>query len=245
MDHSSINRPLVQRIGKYRPLSKIKSKDEINRVLGPDWWIMSWAFFLILWAGLVMIVIVLSYDSLIAIILCEIVVVILILAVLYTFYSLITTDPGIIPKSDINVNRALDYFITLKDQETIGDENNATRLKIWETWMIVRPPRSFHCAKWDVWVEIHDHHWPWIGGWVGMRNHKKFVVFLLTTGIACFLSAILWLPPIIDKSETIFSDGNDSKDVNLVMAIITGLFTVSMGFTLMWFGLYHLWMACK
>ena len=78
-----------------------------------------------------------------------------------------------------------------------------------------------------------------------MRNHKKFVVFLFATSIAGFIGSIICLPPVIQRYESAFASGDNSVDANFAISICIGIFTLSMGVTLFFFGLSHLYMASK
>lgn len=58
----------------------------------------------------------------------------------------------------------------------------------------VRILHSHHCSRCRVCVYKMDHHCPWINSCVGYANQKQYILFLVYTGIFCFLAAcfILW-----------------------------------------------------
>nr|CCA30177.1 hypothetical protein NCLIV_069490 [Neospora caninum Liverpool]CEL71292.1 TPA: hypothetical protein BN1204_069490 [Neospora caninum Liverpool] len=102
------------------------------------------------------------------------------LLVLFTVYFFLITacsDPGILPR---HPPRYQDVVIN----------GNSIRLKFCTTCNIYRPPRSVHCAICDNCVERFDHHCPWLGNCIGLRNYRTFVFFVIFCSLLSVFSFV-------------------------------------------------------
>jgi palmitoyltransferase ZDHHC9/14/18 len=89
------------------------------------------------------------------------------------------TEPGIIPRRPPSK-----LFESLS--QDIRD-----KVQYCHTCRIIRPPRAKHCRYCDNCVEVFDHHCPWTGTCIGVRNYGYFCVFVtLTTLNAAFACAV-------------------------------------------------------
>jgi len=88
------------------------------------------------------------------------------------------TDPGIIPR------RHCKHRMPPTPQDICVD-GRFVRLKFCSTCKIIRPPRAFHCDICNNCVERFDHHCPWIGTCIGLRNYRWFSCFVWLVTILC------------------------------------------------------------
>jgi hypothetical protein len=93
------------------------------------------------------------------------------------------TEPGIIPRRPPS-----------KLLESLAPEIRE-KVQYCHTCRIVRPPRAKHCRYCDNCVEVFDHHCPWTGTCIGVRNYSYFCIFITLTTIsaayACGVSGYL------------------------------------------------------
>ena len=81
--------------------------------------------------------------------------------------------------------------------------------------MIIKTPRSRHCSVCNKCVERYDHHCPWINNCVGIRNHRPFMIFIISlviTMLGVFIGTIGELLAI----ESIETLGNNSLYYDLL-----------------------------
>jgi hypothetical protein len=124
------NKPLTQRIGRYKLICRRGRDGRYTRVLGPDFWIMSIAVFTLIFPMLILLIVVIpSYESLAALIVLEVVSVIILVINLISFYSLSTSDPGIIPRTDSRVIDSQGYYIRIDESENLSNESTELKLK--------------------------------------------------------------------------------------------------------------------
>ncbi|KAI3457346.1 hypothetical protein Pfo_014009 [Paulownia fortunei] len=80
-------------------------------------------------------------------------------------------DPGIIPRGNKS-------FVDRSKRKRVDVNGIEVRLKYCRICNIYRPPRSRHCVVCDNCVEKFDHHCPWIGQCIGLRNYRIYIIFL-------------------------------------------------------------------
>ncbi|XP_017700243.2 probable protein S-acyltransferase 7 isoform X4 [Phoenix dactylifera] len=111
-------------------------------------------------------------------------------------------DPGIIPRS-AHPPEPEDYA-ELGDDETpelrlprikeVVVNGVTVKIKYCDTCMLYRPPRCSHCSICDNCVERFDHHCPWVGQCVGLRNYRFFYMFVFSTTLLClYVFGFCWV----------------------------------------------------
>ncbi|KAA3473526.1 protein S-acyltransferase 8-like isoform X1 [Gossypium australe] len=129
---------------------------------------------------------------------------ILMVTVVFTIYVLLlllltsARDPGIVPRNlhppteeicydssaSIDVGRQTPTPRLPPTKEVIVN-GVPVRVKYCITCQLYRPPRCSHCSVCDNCVERFDHHCPWVGQCIGMRNYRSFFLFISSSTILC------------------------------------------------------------
>lgn len=108
----------------------------------------------------------------------------LMMIVLISLTLTFMSDPGIIPRNVI-LSNAQDYKGPIHLKQRLLISGKLHEIKWCGTCKIFRPSRSFHCYICNNCVERFDHHCPWIGNCIGLRNYAYFSLFVNSLQLLC------------------------------------------------------------
>jgi hypothetical protein len=88
------------------------------------------------------------------------------------YWKICTSDPGKIEHHHLEALNELYAY-----------DNVIYSPKVCSTCEFVAPARSKHCSACGMHVARVDHHCPWIGNCVGLKNMRLFLTFVMTTAV--------------------------------------------------------------
>ncbi|TKY60555.1 S-acyltransferase 7 [Spatholobus suberectus] len=165
---------------------------------------------------------------------------------LFVLINLLVTsgsDPGIVPRN-AHPPEPDDYHAT--DNGSNGQSplsclpltkdvivNGITvKVKYCDTCMLYRPPRTSHCSVCDNCVERFDHHCPWVGQCIGLRNYRFFYMFVFSATLLClYVHAFCWVSirRIKDSEEISIWKAMTKTPASIALIIYTFFFVWFVG----------------
>ncbi|XP_050223945.1 probable protein S-acyltransferase 7 [Mercurialis annua] len=187
----------------------------------------------------------------------SILVIIVVLTIVDLIFLLLTSgrDPGIIPRNtqppepegyegQIEVTNGQTPPFRLPRTRDVMINGIIVKTKYCDTCMLYRPPRCSHCSICNNCVERFDHHCPWVGQCIGLRNYRFFFMFVFSATILClYVHAFCWvyIKRIMNSEDTTIWKAMAKTPASIVLVVYT--------FIAVWFvgGLtvFHLYLISK
>ncbi|KAJ4706785.1 S-acyltransferase [Melia azedarach] len=159
----------------------------------------------------------------------------LLLTVLDFIFLFLTSgrDPGIIPRNsqppelddsiDLNTpsiewvsHKSLD--LKLPRTKDIMVNGHSVKVKFCDTCLLYRPPRASHCSICNNCVQKFDHHCPWVGQCIGLRNYPFFICFISSSTFLCiYVFVFSWIHLIHQKGDLWKIMSHDLLSVALIV----------------------------
>lgn len=118
-------------------------------------------------------------------------------------------DPGILRRQEPD-----DDFLTGRKPKTNDVMVNGHRVVVRynETCHFYQPPRAHHCSVNDNCIKKFDHHCPWVGTTIGLRNYRFFLSFIFTASLLCVYVCATAVMAIKLEYDNLESDNRDLKE---------------------------------
>ncbi|CAF1240009.1 unnamed protein product [Adineta steineri] len=174
---------------------------------------------------------------------------ILFLCVICCILRTACTDPGILPRATpdeiLYLEKENSQNITLAGQVMVVQmrSGHTLQLKYCQTCKLFRPPRVSHCSLCNACIANFDHHCPWVGNCIGLRNYRYFYFFLFSLSILCvyiFVFNIVHIALRAQKNSTV-ADAIRETPATMIEALIC-FFSI---WSVIGLWSYHTYLICR
>ncbi|XVF07032.1 hypothetical protein REPUB_Repub06bG0102300 [Reevesia pubescens] len=167
-------------------------------------------------------------------------------------------DPGIVPRNSKPPESDEAFDVATPSMEWVNGRTPHLRLprtkdvlvnghtvkvKYCDTCLLYRPPRASHCSICNNCVQRFDHHCPWVGQCIGIRNYRFFFMFISTSTILCLYVFVFSWINVLEKEID-----NHSNIWKAMSHDILSVFLIVYCFIAVWFvgglTIFHLYLIC-